>query len=71
MFVPSYDHSVYNIIYEPFLHNKCRRSDLEKKQHQLQTGDGPPIIIDDDEDMHEKVHSIVPTTDFTIKKSMG
>lgn len=36
--------------------------------HQLKTGGGPPIMInDDEEDMHEKVRSIVPTIDFTLQ----
>ncbi|XP_071646664.1 uncharacterized protein [Temnothorax longispinosus] len=56
------------ILYETFLHNRCRRSDSVRKQLQLKTGGGPPIVIDDDEeDIHERVRSVVPTIDFTLK----
>lgn len=60
--------TLYIILHKIFLHDRCRQSDAERKQHQLKTGGCPPIVIDDnEEDMHERVRSIVPTINFMLE----
>lgn len=46
---------------------KCRKADSVIKQHQLQTGGGPPTEVNEDEDINEIVRSIVPTIDLTLE----
>lgn len=46
---------------------RCRKADSARKQHQLQTGDGPQVEVKKDEDLNEIVRFIVPTIDFTLE----
>lgn len=46
---------------------RCRKSDSARKQYQLQTGGGPPVKMNEDEDINEIVRSIVPTIDLTLQ----
>lgn len=52
--------------YDVYLY-RCRLADSAQKQARLQTGGGPPLPADPDEQFFEKVRVIAPTIDFTLE----